>query len=136
MRNICNIVVLQQCFDFCLCFARESRNLWTKMSAFEEKKHFVKNKKLNSDLSPKIPQDQHTYSERPWLTKCPGNIKVFQAGPDQMLLKKKKSTFTTVFCRPLEKKNYLASEIFILFKIGWEFLQMDWKFKCRRVWRI
>ena len=31
----------------------------------KKKKHFVKNKKLNSDLSPKIPQDLHTYFERP-----------------------------------------------------------------------
>ena len=80
------------------------------MSAFEEKKHFVKNKKLNSDLSPKIPQDLHTYSEQPWFTKRPGNLKVFQAFPDQMLLKDKKSIFTTVFCRLLEKKVTLLQK--------------------------
>ena len=51
------------CYCFCLLiFAEDSRNLDEKM-AFEEKKDIFEKKKLNSDLSPKIPQDLHTYSE-------------------------------------------------------------------------
>ena len=114
-----------------------SRNLSVGKMAFEEKKKvFEKRKIVFSYSSPKIPQDLHTYFEWPWSAKCPSNFKVSQIGPDQMLLKSEKSTFTTVICQVLEKKSYLASEIFKLLKNGWVFLKMVSKFKCRRVWRI
>ena len=85
-------MILMTFFCFCCClFLPKILATSTKEMAFEEKKKiFSKKKKSISDLSPKIPQDLHTYFEHILAGEHSGNFKFTQADPDQMLLDKEK----------------------------------------------
>ena len=100
-------------------FSKVSRNLSVGKMAIKEKKVFVQKKKnVSSHLSPKSPNDLHTYSESPKSLECPGKLKTFEAVWDKSQLRTQKSIFSTVYGQVWEKKSWLAPQIFKLWSIG------------------
>ena len=106
-------------------FSRFSQPFCRKMAIEEKKSDFAEKKIVSSYLSPNSPNDLHTYSESPWSAECQGKLKTFEAFWDKSELKRQKSIFSTVFDHLWEKKSWLVSEIFKLWKIGCELDQMD-----------